>query len=99
MGDWKIAKQYTLTSNVTCPHCKTRIIADKKLNVIPTSEGMETMMLAHSLAEELDKIGVVVSDKCGNKHDWTDQYVVDHLASALNKVLPVNREGVVKWLH
>jgi hypothetical protein len=31
-------KQYQLPGNVNCPSCKTRIVAGRKLDVIPTSE-------------------------------------------------------------
>lgn len=71
MSDWKIARKYKLKHDVTCPHCKIRIVSDKELDVIPTSEEMETMMLT-----QIANISVMDKQKLQEQADIVEDRIL-----------------------
>jgi predicted nucleic acid-binding Zn-ribbon protein len=42
--------------------------------------------LVRQLVEEMDKVGIAISDKWGRRHSWKDEYVIDHLKTILLKL-------------
>lgn len=45
----------------------------------PGEEKPSAEEIVYQCARALGKSGIVISDRWGRKHQWTDEYVMDHL--------------------